>query len=125
MSNIALRYAAEGAAERGIDLECVRHDLEADGLPDRTWDVALIHLFFDRQVLDAAPQHLNVGGLLAFMQPTARNLDSHPSPSRRFLVDEGEIGSWAAGRADLEVVSIAEGWMPTGRHETQLLARRV
>jgi len=52
------------------------------------------------------------------------NLERHASPSRRFLVETGELELWARGLT-LEIVVAREGWTPDGRHEAELVARRV
>jgi tellurite methyltransferase len=60
-------------------------------------------------------------GLLVFAQPTRSNLQRHPHPSARFLLEDGELPRLLQG---LEVVSYSEGWTDEGRHEARLVASR-
>lgn len=126
VSDVALDHARTAAEAGGVELELVTHDLEGEGIPQRSWDVALIHLFLDREVLGAVASHLNPGGLVLFMQPTVTNLQRHEHPSERFLLQDGELAQWLAAQPLLEEVQLTEGWVEaTGRHEAQLIARRI
>jgi len=126
ISDVALELARARALEEGAELATVRRDLETDGLPEGGWDVVLIHHFLDRSVLAAAPLRLRRGGVLAFCQPTVRNLERHDRPGRRWLLEEGEMLRWLADRSDdLEVIEFEEGWLEEGRHEARLVAKMI
>jgi tellurite methyltransferase len=106
-----------------VEVSTIERDLEEQGLPDGEWDVILIHHFLDRAMLASAPESLRPGGLLAFCQPTVRNLERHERPSRRYLLDEGEIGELAAA-SGLEPLMLDEGWRASGWHEGWFVGRR-
>jgi hypothetical protein len=67
------------------------------------------------------PDLLAPGGVLAVVHPTRKNLARHPSPAERYLLDEGELGTFMSG---LDVVRSEEGWSAEERHEARLVARR-
>ena len=122
VSSVALDLA------RGIDggagLEYLHHDVEADGLPlDRTWDVVLFHLFFDRDLVLAAASVLEPGGVLLVCQPTETNLERHPRPSRRFLLEAGDTQAIAA-ETGLDQLEVSETWRDSTRHDAWLVLRR-
>lgn len=122
-SSVALARCRSLAAERGLVVETLERDLEEHGLPEGDWDVMLVHHFFDRALLGSAPASLLPGGLLAFCQPTVRNLERHNRPSRRFLLAEGEIRD-VAEASGLEVLLLEEGWQESGRHEGWFVGRK-
>jgi SAM-dependent methyltransferase len=103
-------------------LSTIQRDLEADGWPEGTWDLALFHFYFHRALVRAAPAHLRPGGLLAVMQPTVRNLERHDRPPRPFLLEEGELAGLAAELGVVPLV-LSEGWTDEDRHVAQLVAR--
>ena len=123
VSPVALGSAVESGAAQGLSLEVVLRDLEADGLPQGSWDVILIHHFLDRAVLAACPARLNPGGVLVFVQPTVRNAERHERPSARFLLAEGELATLVS-EWDLEMLVLEEGWGAEGRHEARYVGRR-
>lgn len=124
VSPVGLTHGAAAAEAAGVALELIEHDLEAHGLPELWWDVLLIHLFLDWDVMNQVPQRLNNGGIFVFMQPTATNLERHPSPSRRFLLGDGQLERWVIEQ-DLHVLFHTEDWVEsTGRHESRLVAQR-
>lgn len=122
VSEVGLELAR--SLDDGTQLEYIRRDVEADGLPsERSWDVILFHLFYDRRVVESAVGHLEAGGVLLVCQPTEINLERHPKPSRRFLLASGEAASMAAA-SGLEVLEVSEAWRPSGRHDAWLVLRR-
>ena len=122
VSDVGLQAAASAASAAGVDLDLVQRDLEADGWPAGTWDLALFHRYYDRAVLLATVGHLSPGGLLLFAQPTVRNLERHENPRREFLVEEGEVAALAAGMG-LQIIELTEGWTDEGSHEARLVAQ--
>lgn len=124
-SVVALEHVATWATADGLVVERVHRDVEARGLPaGRTWDVALMHLFHDRDVLRSLPESLNPGGLLLFAQPTTVNLERHERPGRRFLLEPGELEAIVDEMTDIEVLELGGAWRTSGRHEARLVARR-
>lgn len=119
----ACRIATQRAREDGIDLEVIQADLTHDPLPAGPWDVVLIHHFLAVEVVQAAPELLASGGLLLWCQPTMRNLERHPRPSRRWLLAEGELSALVQEIRGVEVVALTEGWTEAGRHEAHLVLR--
>ena len=120
VSNRALTVAGAEADRRGVELELVRHDLEAGQSLDRTWDVVVVSNFLHRPLLAGMVSLLRPGGLALVRIATVTNLERHERPSRRFLVEPGELADLCRG---LDVESYAEDWF-NDRHEARLIARR-
>lgn len=109
------------ARAREVRVHTEARDLEAAPLPEGPWDLVVCLNYLQRALFAQWAQVLAPGGWLVFAQPTVRNLERHAKPSARFLLGEGELATLVRG---LEVVSLAEGWTPEGRHEARLVARR-
>lgn len=123
ISQTALEIARVEASKRNLDLEIVCADLERDPFPDGPWDVIVCHHYLHRALFDRFACELSRDGILLFVQPTLRNLERHPKPSRRFLLKDGELSDLVS-QSGLEVISSQEGWLQSGRHEALLVARR-
>lgn len=121
VSDVALGQARALSSEAGVSLTTERIDLEAHPLPPGPWDLIVNVDFLLRPVLTSCGPLLAPGGLLCFAQPTVRNLDRHPHPSQRFLLQEAELPSLVPG---LELLHYDEAWRDDGRHTARLLARR-
>ena len=127
VSGRALEIARDAAAERGVPLQMMRADLEAEPLPtaaelgsERGWDTVVCINFLHRPLLGAL-QHLLAAGGLAFVQiATVHNLLYNERPGRPYLVEQGELPGLCL---ELEPVSFEEGWFGH-RHEARLVARR-
>lgn len=126
VSPVGLEVAQTWATSRGLSVATVAHDLETDGMAAGKWDVAVITLFLDRSVVLSLAEHLTVGGLGFFAQPTETNLERHDHPSRRFLMALGEVQEMAQQLAaqGCEVVEASEAWRANGSHEARLIVRR-
>lgn len=123
VSDEALRLARDRAAARGVRLSTVRIDLEAEPPPPGPWDVVLVRHYLQRPLLPRLAGLLAPGGLLCVCIATRRNLERHPRPSARFLLEPGELPGLVPG---LEIVRWVEDWTdvgPEGRHEARLVAR--
>lgn len=123
VSDEACRLTTERAAAAGLPVRAVRRDVTTDGLPAGGWDLVLLHHFLDRDVIAAAPRSLTPGGLLLVCQPTVRNLQRHARPSRRWLLEEGELRALVEALPAVEVVAYEEGWTDEDRHEAMLALR--
>lgn len=128
VSDVAIEGAEEAAAEAGVSLTAVRTEVTPEAIPAGPFDVVVVHHFLDRPVWAALPGALADGGVLFVCQPTERNLERHPRPSRRWLLAESEIAAfaYAATAADpaLEVIEVGEGWTDEERHEARLVIGR-
>jgi SAM-dependent methyltransferase len=124
VSPVGLERAADAAAERGLRLSTAVRDLPTEGPPPGPWDVALVVRYLDRDLVRAVPATLAPGGLLAFTQPTVRNLERHEHPRAEFLLGEGEMAELAASLDDVDVIELTEGWTAQGTHDARLVVRR-
>ncbi len=122
ISGVALGHARRAAAERGLELEVLRIDLE-ETFPPGPWDAIHCHHYIDRALFARYPEQLAPGGIVALCHPTVTNLERHPRPSRRYLYEPGEMRALALA-AGLEILSYEEGWAETGKHEARLVATR-
>jgi tellurite methyltransferase len=123
VSDEALRLARDRATAHGVTLSTVRLDLEAEPPPAGPWDVVLVRHYLQRPLLPRLGGLLAPGGLLCVCIATRRNLERHPRPSARFLLEPGELPGLVPG---LEIVRWVEDWThegPEGRHEARLVAR--
>jgi hypothetical protein len=120
VSRVALELAAQEAAATGLELVTAQRDLETEPPPEGPWDLIVVHDYLQRDLFPRFPYLLAPAGVLVYVQPTVRNLERHPHPSARFLLEEGELGRLAEG---LEILRLDEGWTSSGRHEARLLAR--
>ena len=121
VSPVGLSAATAAAAGLGLELRTRELDIEVEPLPAGPWDVVANLHFLDRALFRVFPGLLRPGGLLIFAHPTRSNLERNPRPGARFLLEDGELPSLVQG---LDVLHLAEGWTPWGRHEAHLLARR-
>ena len=123
VSRVGLAHARAAATRAGLELETIEIDLERHGLPGGPWDLICCFHFLYRPLLATVAGALAPGGLLAMVHPTVTNLERHERPSRRFLLERGELGEIID--PGLETLIYTEGWSDEGRHEAELLARRV
>lgn len=103
------------------EIRTVERDLsEEPTLP--TGPFALISCFHYRQpsLWPSMIEVLSPGGVVVAELLTVANLERHAHPSRRWLVEPGELAGWAPG---LELVVMEEGWFGD-RHSARLIARK-
>ncbi len=130
IADVALAFAGARARERDLDLRTCALDLERDPLPtspaaDGRYQLVLCLRYLQRELFPAMIAALAPGGLLLFAQPTVTNLERNDRPSRRFLLERGELRELAGlDRDQLEVLRYEEAWTERGTHEAVLLARR-
>jgi SAM-dependent methyltransferase len=121
ISEAALGLARAAAAVRHLTLTTAAVDLDVDPLPPGPWDAIVVTQFLWPHLFERAPEVLAPGGLLAFAQPTRRNLHRHTHPTAQYLIDEGVLPSLVQG---LEIIRYEEDWLDEGRHEARIVARR-
>jgi tellurite methyltransferase len=121
VSDVALAMAEREAAARGLSIATLQTDLEASPPPPGPWDVIACFYFLHRPLLAALPATLAPGGLIVVAHATRSNLARHPRPGADHLLEDGELPALLPG---LQIVSHAEGWVESGRHEARLVARR-
>jgi tellurite methyltransferase len=120
ISSVGLAAAGSEARKRGLPIETVEADLEAQPLPVGPWDLLACFHYLQRSLFELVPKVLRPGGLLICEMATLRNLERHKHPVRQFLLEEGELSVLAQG---LEVVSYSESWTETDQHLARLVAR--
>jgi SAM-dependent methyltransferase len=120
-SDVALDRARAEARARGLRLATAEVDLEEAPPPPGPWDLVVCLYFLHRPLLAALPAALAPGGLLVVAHATRRNLERHPRPGPRHVLEEGELPGLVPG---LEALRSEEGWLEGGRHEARLVARR-
>ncbi|MEG3586379.1 MAG: class I SAM-dependent methyltransferase [Actinomycetota bacterium] len=126
LSSVALDQAREASHSIGVELECIQWDVEKNLLPlERKWDIALITLFLDRNLLMQIPRFLNTSGILLFAHPTKKNLERHENPSLRFLLEDSEIFELAENLDLMKIEHIDEGWRTSGRHEAWMVCKKM
>lgn len=112
------------AADAGVSIATAALDLERDPLPDGPYELVLCTSFLPSQALwRQMVDRLSPGGKLVYVQPTTTNLERHAHPSRRFLLEPGQLQEIVSA-LDLHPLRLEEGWDPTGRHTARLLAEK-
>ena len=121
VSEVALDIASQEADLRDVELITFHHDLESGPPLTGKWDVIVCANFLDRGFYATLREHLNPDGIAFLRVATATNLERNSKPSRRFLVEIGELPELLF---DLEPLSFTEDWFD-GRHEARMICRRV
>lgn len=124
VSDVAITRAETKAASAGVKLRARRVDLDQPLELAPLYDLVVIVHFLSREQRDAYAHLLVDGGLLVHVQQTVKNLERHARPSRRFLVEEGEMAAWV-GELGFETLVHREDWNDEGVHEAAVIARRV
>jgi len=124
ISDVAITRAERKAEGAGVKLRVRRMDLDAPLELAPLYDLVVMHHYLNRERRDDIAHLLVEGGVLVAAQPTVTNLERHASPSRRFLVEEGELEAWARALG-FEILVAREGWTDEGRHEGVVIARRL
>ena len=121
VAQAGLRIAEQRAAETGVSLTTLELDLEQAAFPAGPWDLLLSSHYLQRSLFPLYPEQLSPGGILICLQPTLTNLERHPKPSARFLLQPEELPGLVP---DLEILHYREGWLEGNRHEAILAARK-
>lgn len=124
VSDVAITRAEAKAAGVGVKLRARREDLDRPLELAPLYDLVVIVHYCNREQRDAYAQLLVEGGLLVHVQQTVVNLERHAKPSRRFLVEPGELAAWIE-TLGFETLVHREGWSDDGVHEAAVIARRV
>lgn len=124
VSDVAITRAETKAASLGVKLRARRVDLDEPLDLAPLYDLVVIVHYLNREQRDAYAQLLVDGGVLVHVQQTVVNLERHAKPSRRFLVEEGELAAWVEG-IGFETLVHREAWSEEGVHEASVIARRV
>jgi hypothetical protein len=121
VSPVGLAQAADSARVAGLPLETLEIDLERAPLPRGPFDVITCFHYLQRDLFPALIERLAPGGWLCVEIATVGNLERHAHPSRRFLLEAGELPGLCA---PLRLVHSAEGWFDE-RCVARAIARRV
>ncbi len=123
VSPVGLELAAAEANRRGLEIDTLEIDLEAEPLPAGPWDVILCFHFLHRPLFAEFARSLSGDGVVVVVHPTRSNLLRHARPGERHLLEDGEMEPLAR-KSSLEPLRHEEGWLEEGRHEALLVARR-
>ncbi len=125
VSDVALDKAEERATRLGVAkrMRFLRLDLEGPLALAPLFDLVLVSYYLDRERRDSFVDLLVDDGILIAANPTVTNLERHAQPSARFLVERGELASWATSLG-LEVLASREDWTDDGTHEALVIAKR-
>ena len=113
-------HLARGVGDSG-HVTTLELDLEQAGFPAGPWDLLISSHYLQRSLFPLYPEQLSPGGILICLQPTLTNLERHPKPSARFLLQPEELPGLVP---DLEILHYREGWLEGNRHEAILAARK-
>jgi SAM-dependent methyltransferase len=120
VSPVGLEQAHAAARAAGLALEILEIDLESEPLPPGPFDVISCFHYLQRDLFPGLIERLAPGGWLCVEIATTRNLERHAHPSRRFLLEPGEL----VRRVEpLAVAHAVEGWFDD-RHVARVAARR-
>jgi len=120
VSPVALALARAAAESEGLVLETRALDLERDPLPPGPFDLVTCFDYLQRDLFPALAARLSPRGILACEIATVRNLERHAHPSRRFLLERGELKGLVG---PLELLHYREGWWDD-RAVARIAARR-
>lgn len=121
ISPVGLAQARDAARSAGLELETLPIDLEREALPPGPFDVITCFHYLQRDLFPALIERLSPGGFLCVEIATTGNLERHAPPSRRFLLEPGELPHLCA---PLETVHSEEGWFDD-RCVARAAARRI
>jgi SAM-dependent methyltransferase len=120
VSPVGLEQARAAARESGLALETLTIDLERESLPAGPFELISCFHYLQRDLFPALIERLAPGGWLCCEIATVGNLERHAHPSRRFLLEAGELPRLCA---PLEIAHSAEGWFDD-RCVARVIARR-
>ncbi len=115
-----LKLTRELARAQGLELETLELDLEQSPLPSGPFALVSCFAYLQRDLFPRMRERLELGGVLVCELSTLRNLERHPRPGARFLLESNELLTLCA---PLEIVYYREGWIDD-RSLARLVARR-
>tara|TARA_Y100000768_G_scaffold379547_1_gene355438 strand:+ start:4259 stop:4825 length:567 start_codon:yes stop_codon:yes gene_type:complete len=121
ISQTAIEVAKREAARQQLKLSTIHHDLESSAQLDDHWDIAVCCNFLDRSLYSILHNYVTPKGVLFVKVATVTNLERHEKPSRRYLVETGELPDLIPG---FEPLSYVEDWFDD-RHEARMVCRRI
>jgi SAM-dependent methyltransferase len=104
----AIRLCRENADAAGLRLSTRLLDLEREALPEGPFDLIACFSYLQRDLFPELRRRLAPGGCLVCELPTRRNLERHPRPGPRFLLEINELLELVA---PLELVYYREAWI--------------
>ena len=120
ISPVGLELARQAAVAKGLRIETLSADLEAEPLPDGPFDVITCFNYRQRDLFPLIRERLKVGGFLLAEVATVPNLERHAHPSLKYLAEPEELRQDCA---PLEIVYYQEGWSG-GWASARVLARK-
>ncbi len=121
VSPVGLDLARQRAADAGMIIRTAQVDLGRESPPRGPWDLVVCTFYLQRSLFSKFSDLLTPNGCLMVVHPTAKNLERHNRPSRRFLLADGELPGLIEG---LRILHYEEGWRD-GMHLARLLAQKV
>ena len=121
ISMAGLKLAREGAAAKGLQIETLAEDLEAEPLPEGPFDLITCFNYRQRNLFPLIRKRLKVGGYFLAEVATVSNLERNAHPSLKYLAEHGELRQDCA---PLEIVYYREGWSDD-RASARVLARKI
>ena len=120
ISPVALNVAEKEATEKKVSITTIYHDLESGELLGSLWDIAVCCNFYDPDFFTQLHTCVVPGGIVFVRVATVTNLERHSKPSRKYLVESGELKDLLTG---FEPLSYVEDWFDN-RHEARIIGRR-
>lgn len=122
ISPMGLELAQRRARAAGVAVYTLALDFEKASLPLGPFSLILCTSYLPtRRLWGEMVERLDPEGRLVFVQPTTTNLQRHSHPSRRVLIDPGQLETLVVNLG-LKPVRLEEGWDSSGRHTARLLA---
>lgn len=121
LSEVALDLARRLFERSGASIERRRVDLEREPLPPGPWELVLCCSYLQRELVPAVAAALAPGGRFVWIHPTTTNLQRHPRPGSRFLLEPGEAERLVRA-AGLRPCWSQEAWVGRG-DDARFLAR--
>ena len=108
VSPLGLEHCQRAARAAGVNVETQTLDLESEPLPAGPFSVISCFHYLQRDLFSAFRERLEPGGVLLCELATRRNLERHPRPGARFLLEPNELNTLCA---PFELVYYREGWI--------------
>jgi len=121
ISRAGLELARQGAAAKGLQIETLAKDLEAELLPEGPFDVITCFNYRQRDLFPFIRERLKVGGFFLSEVSTVSNLERHSHPSLKYLAEHGELRQDCA---PLKIIYYLESWSDD-RASARVLARKI